>query len=327
MSLKYFMGQFPNSRLRRLRRHVFSRQLVQEHHLSTHDLIYPIFIQEGVNKQTAIESMPGIYRYTQELALQEAAKAYEFGIPAIMLFPAITPEKKSLMATAAYDEEGLVPTLIRQLKTQLPELGLIVDVALDPYTTHGHDGIIDEAGYVLNDETNLILAKQALTLARAGVNMVSPSDMMDGRVSVIRKALDEQGFIQTGILAYSAKYASAYYGPFREAVHSKNLLKSDKKTYQMDPANIEEALREIAQDIQEGADMVMVKPGLPYLDVLAQVKAAFAVPVLSYQVSGEYAMIKAAVAQGWLEEKPVVLESLLAFIVLTMPWRKATGNR
>ena len=313
MSSNYFMGQFPVTRLRRLRHHAFSRTLVQEHSLSISDLIYPIFIQEGINIQTAIPSMPGIYRHSSDFALKEAEKAYKLGIPAVMLFPAISPEKKSLMATEAYDDDGLVPTLVRNLKKHLPNLGLIVDVALDPYTSHGHDGIIDEKGYVLNDETNLILTKQALTLAKAGVDMVSPSDMMDGRVGVIRKALDEQGLIHTGILAYSAKYASAYYGPFRDAVLSKNLLQGDKKTYQMDPANIEEALREVALDIQEGADMVMIKPGLPYLDVLAKVKATFAVPVLIYQVSGEYAMIKAATERGWLEEKAVVLESLLAF--------------
>jgi porphobilinogen synthase len=308
-----FRGQFPTTRLRRPRQKAFSRKLIQEHTLSPSDLIYPLFIEAGENNQTAITSMPGVFRHTLDFILQEAEKAYALNIPAIMLFPAIATEKKSLMATEAYQEDGLIPTAIRALKKHLPDLGLIVDVALDPYTTHGHDGIVDEKGYVLNDETNLILAKQALTLARAGADVVAPSDMMDGRVGVIRQALDEQGFIQTNILAYSAKYASAYYGPFRDAVHSKNLLTTDKKTYQMDPANLEEALREVALDIQEGADMIMVKPGLPYLDVLAKVKSTFSVPVFAYQVSGEYAMIKAAAHNGWLDECSVVLESLLAF--------------
>ncbi len=308
-----FMGQFPSTRLRRLRKAPFSRKLMQEHTLSVEHLIYPLFIQAGHNTQTPIPSMPGIFRHTLDFALKEAEKSYELGISAIMLFPAIAPEKKSLDAFEAYQDEGLVPTVIKALKQQFPDLGLIVDVALDPYTTHGHDGLIDEHGYVMNDETNEILVKQALTLAKAGVDMVSPSDMMDGRVGAIRQALDQHGFIHTGILAYSAKYASAYYGPFREAVNSKALLKGDKKTYQMDPANIEEALREVALDIQEGADMVMVKPGLPYLDVLAKVKATFSVPVLTYQVSGEYSMIKAASLQNWIDERSVVLESLLAF--------------
>ncbi len=308
-----FTGQFPQTRLRRLRKHAFSRKLIQEHTLSPSDLIYPLFIQAGDSQQTSIPAMPGIFRHTLDFALKEAEKAYALGIPAIMLFPAILPDQKSCLAEEAYAKNGLVPTFVRALKKKLPNLGLIVDVALDPYTTHGHDGIVDQTGYVLNDETNLILIKQALTLAKAGVDMVSPSDMMDGRIGVIRKALDEQGFIHTGILAYSAKYASAYYGPFRQAVHSQSLLIGDKKTYQMDPANIEEALREVALDIQEGADMVMVKPGLPYLDVLAKVKSTFAVPVLAYQVSGEYAMIKAAAERQWLDERLVVLESLLAF--------------
>lgn len=308
-----FRGQFPTTRLRRPRQKAFSRKLIQEHTLSPSDLIYPLFIEAGENNQSAITSMPGVFRHTLDFILQEAEKAYALNIPAIMLFPAIATEKKSLMATEAYQEDGLIPTAIRALKKHLPDLGLIVDVALDPYTTHGHDGIVDEKGYVLNDETNLILAKQALTLARAGADVVAPSDMMDGRVGVIRQALDEQGFIQTNILAYSAKYASAYYGPFRDAVHSKNLLTTNKKTYQMDPANLEEALREVALDIQEGADMIMVKPGLPYLDVLAKVKSTFSVPVFAYQVSGEYAMIKAAAHNGWLDECSVVLESLLAF--------------
>lgn len=308
-----FMGEFPTTRLRRLRKSAFSRALVQENKFSTDNLIYPLFIQAGNHTQTSIPSMPGIHRHTLDFALKEAEIACELGIPAIMLFPAIAPEKKSLHAEEAYQDDGLVPTVIRAIKKQFPTLGMIVDVALDPYTTHGHDGIIDENGYVMNDETNEVLVKQALTLARAGVDMVSPSDMMDGRVGVIRRALDEQKFIHTGILAYSAKYASAYYGPFRDAVNSKALLKGDKKTYQMDPANIEEALREVALDIQEGADMVMVKPGLPYLDVLTKVKSTFSIPVLAYQVSGEYAQIKAAALQNWIDEKAVVLESLLAF--------------
>jgi porphobilinogen synthase len=308
-----FGGQFPTTRLRRLRQKAFSRALIQEHALSPSDFIYPLFIEEGHNNQTAIHSMPGVFRHTLDFILQEAEKAYALNIPAIILFPAIATEKKSLMATEAYEEDGLIPRAVRALKKHLPDLGLIVDVALDPYTTHGHDGIVDEKGYVLNDETNQILAKQALTLAQAGADVVAPSDMMDGRVGVIRQALDAHGFIQTNILAYSAKYASAYYGPYRDAVHSKNLLKTDKKTYHMDPANLEEALREVALDIQEGADMVMVKPGLPYLDVLAKVKSTFSIPVLAYQVSGEYAMIKAAAGHGWLDERLVVLESLLAF--------------
>jgi porphobilinogen synthase len=308
-----FTGQFPSTRLRRLRKNAFSRKLIQENTLSPNDFIYPLFIQEGQSTQTPIPSMPGVFRHTLDYALKEAEKAVALGIPAIMLFPAIAAEKKSLDAFEAYQDIGLVPTAIRALKKHFPELGVIVDVALDPYTTHGHDGIIDENGYVLNDETNAVLVKQALTLAKAGVDLVSPSDMMDGRIGAIRQALDEQGFIHTGILAYSAKYASAYYGPFRDAVNSKGVLKGDKKTYQMDPANTEEALREVALDIQEGADMVMVKPGLPYLDVLAKVKATFAVPVLSYQVSGEYAMIKAAAQNNWIDERLVVLESLLAF--------------
>ncbi len=308
-----FLGEFPTTRLRRMRKNAFSRALTQENMLLPSHLIYPLFIQAGNHTQTPITSMPGIYRHTLDFALKEAELACELGIPAIMLFPAIAPEKKSLNAAEAHQDDGLVPTIIRAIKKQFPHLGVIVDVALDPYTTHGHDGIIDENGYVMNDETNEVLVKQALTLARAGVDMVSPSDMMDGRVGVIRRALDEQKFIHTGILAYSAKYASAYYGPFRDAVNSKALLKGDKKTYQMDPANAEEALREVALDIQEGADMVMVKPGLPYLDVLTKVKSTFSIPVLAYQVSGEYAQIKAAALQNWIDERAVALESLLAF--------------
>lgn len=310
---KTFTGQFPTTRLRRLRQNQFTRRLLQEHALFASDLIYPLFIEAGNHTQTPIASMPGVKRHTLDFILQEAEKAYALKIPALILFPAIAPEKKSALGEEAYREDGLIPTAVRALKKHLPDLGIIVDVALDPYTSHGHDGIIDENGYVLNDETNAILAKQALTLAKAGADVIAPSDMMDGRVGVIRQALDQNGLIQTSILAYSAKYASGYYGPFRDAVNTKNLLKSDKKTYQMDPANSEEAIREVALDIQEGADMVMIKPGMPYLDIITKVKSAFSIPVLAYQVSGEYAMIKAAVNNGWLDERSVVLESLLAF--------------
>ncbi|WP_337841745.1 porphobilinogen synthase [Rheinheimera sp.] len=305
---------FPASRLRRLRAHDFSRRLMAENQLSVNDLIYPIFIVEGENQRQAVASMPGVERLSLDLLLEEARELADLGIPAIALFPVTPAEKKSLMAEEAYNPDALAQRAVRLLKQQVPELGIITDVALDPFTTHGQDGIIDENGYVLNDITTDILVKQALSHAAAGADIVAPSDMMDGRIGAIREALEDAGFVNTQILAYSAKYASAYYGPFRDAVGSAGNLKGgNKKSYQMDPANSNEALREVALDLEEGADMVMVKPGMPYLDIVRRVKDEFGVPTFAYQVSGEYAMHMAAIQNGWLNEEAVVMESLLAF--------------
>ncbi len=305
---------FPASRLRRMRQHDFSRRLMAEHQLTVDDLIYPMFIIEGDNQREAIASMPGIERLTLDLLLQEAKELVALGIPAIALFPVTPADKKTSMAEEAYNPDALAQRAVRLLKQHVPELGIITDVALDPFTTHGQDGIIDESGYVQNDITTDILVKQALSHAAAGADIVAPSDMMDGRIGAIREALEAEGYHNTKILAYSAKYASAYYGPFRDAVGSAGNLKGgNKKSYQMDPANSNEAMREVAQDLEEGADMVMVKPGMPYLDIVRRVKTEFGVPTFAYQVSGEYAMHMAAIQQGWLAEEAVVMESLLAF--------------
>ncbi|CAM8419098.1 porphobilinogen synthase [Candidatus Methylopumilus planktonicus] len=303
-----------SNRPRRMRKDEFSRRLMREHHLRTDDLIYPMFVMEGHQKEEAIPSMPGINRQSPDLILETAKECFELGIPAIALFPVIDAKLKSEDAKEAYNPEGLIPKVVALLKKHVPQLGVITDVALDPYTSHGQDGLIDELGYVLNDETVAVLIKQALSHAKAGADIVAPSDMMDGRIGKIREALEKEGLIHTKILAYSAKYASSFYGPFRDAVgSSKNLGVSDKSSYQMDPANTDEALTEVELDINEGADMVMVKPGLPYLDIVYRVKTAFGVPTYAYQVSGEYAMLKAASQNGWLDEKAVVMESLLAF--------------
>lgn len=309
-----FPGAFPGRRLRRLRRHDFSRRLVAENQLTVNDLIYPVFVMEGKNQRQEVPSMPGVYRLTLDLLVKEAEELAKLGIPVLSLFPVIDTDKKSLNAEEAYNPEGLVPRVIRTLKDAVPELGLLTDVALDPYTTHGQDGIIDEKGYVINDITKSVLVRQALCHAQAGAEIIAPSDMMDGRIGAIRAELEAQHLVNTQIMAYSAKYASCYYGPFRDAVGSASNLKGgNKKTYQMDPANGDEALQEVAQDLQEGADMVMVKPGMPYLDVLHRVKETFGVPTFAYQVSGEYAMHMAAIRNGWLQEQPLVMESLLCF--------------
>ena len=301
-------------RPRRMRKDEFSRRLMREHHLRSDDLIYPVFVMEGHQKEEAIPSMPGIKRQSIDLIIDTAKECFALGIPAIALFPVIDGKLKTEDAKEAYNSEGLIPRAVALLKQHVPDLGVITDVALDPYTSHGQDGLIDGSGYVLNDETVEVLIKQALSHAKAGADIVAPSDMMDGRIGKIREALEKAGFIHTKILAYSAKYASSFYGPFRDAVGSaKNLGKSDKNSYQMDPANTDEALTEVELDINEGADMVMVKPGLPYLDIVYRVKTAFGVPTYAYQVSGEYAMLKAASQNGWLDEKAVVMESLLAF--------------
>ncbi|MGM0430451.1 MAG: porphobilinogen synthase [Pseudomonadota bacterium] len=306
-------GTFPGRRLRRLRRHDFSRRLVAENQLSVDDLIYPMFVLEGENQREQVSSMPGVERVSIDLLLQECAELVSLGIPMIALFPVTPASAKSEMAEAAYDDNGLAQRAVKAIKEQFPELGVMTDVALDPFTTHGQDGIIDDSGYVQNDITTNILVKQALSHAQAGADVVAPSDMMDGRIGAIRSALEAEGFINTQIMAYSAKYASAFYGPFRDAVGSAGNLKGgNKKTYQMDPANSDEALQEIALDIQEGADMVMVKPGMPYLDIVRRVKDNFGVPTFAYQVSGEYAMLQAAIANGWLGQD-VIEESLLSF--------------
>jgi len=303
-----------SNRPRRMRKDEFSRRLMREHHLRTDDLIYPVFVMEGHQKEEAIPSMPGIKRQSADLIIDTAKECFKLGIPAIALFPVIDANFKTEDAKEAYNPKGLIPRVVALLKQHVPQLGVITDVALDPYTSHGQDGLIDASGYVLNDETIEILIKQALSHAKAGADIVAPSDMMDGRIGKIREALEKEGFVHTKILAYSAKYASSFYGPFRDAVgSSKNLGKSDKNSYQMDPANTDEALTEVELDINEGADMVMVKPGLPYLDIVYRVKATFGVPTYAYQVSGEYAMLKAVSQNGWLEEKAVVMESLLAF--------------
>ncbi|MGE5470323.1 MAG: porphobilinogen synthase [Bacteroidota bacterium] len=307
-------GRFPATRMRRMRRDDFSRRLMRESVLTADDFIYPVFVLEGAGRIEKVSSMPGVERQSLDILLKTAERAVRLGIPAIALFPVVDASLKSLGAEEAFNDQGLVPQVVRALKREFPELGVITDGALDPYTTHGQDGLIDASGYVLNDETVAVLQKQALCHAAAGVDVVAPSDMMDGRIGSIRAALDGGGFIHTRILAYSAKYASAFYGPFRDAVGSAaNLGKGNKYTYQMDPANSNEALKEVALDLEEGADMVMVKPGMPYLDIVRRVKDEFKVPTYAYQVSGEYAMLKAAAQNGWLDEKACVLESLLAF--------------
>ncbi len=304
-------GVFPATRMRRMRRADFSRRLMREHVLTTDDLIYPVFVLEGHATSEPVASMPGVQRHSLDRLLKVAEEAAALGVPALALFPVIESGKKTAGAEEAHNPQGLVPRAVRALKQAFPELGVVTDVALDPYTSHGQDGLIDDSGYVLNDETLAVLARQALTHAQAGADVVAPSDMMDGRVGRIRAELDAHRQIYTRILAYSAKYASSFYGPFRDAVGSAgNLGKGNKHTYQMDPANTDEALREVALDIAEGADMVMVKPGMPYLDIVRRVKDKFKVPTCVYQVSGEYAMLKAAAANGWLDEQACVLESL-----------------
>ena len=305
---------FPLTRMRRMRYNDFSRRLMRENSLSVDDLIYPMFVTEGTYQKEEISSMPGVYRYSLDLLLEQADEINQLGIPAIALFPVTPTDKKSVDAAEAYNPEGLAQRSVKALKSAFPDLGIITDVALDPFTTHGQDGLINQDGYVLNDETIEVLVKQALSHAEAGVDVVAPSDMMDGRIGAIRSALESANYSNTLILAYSAKYASSFYGPFRDAVgSSSNLGKSNKYSYQMDPANSDEALREIQLDLQEGADMIMVKPGMPYLDIVRRAKEQFAVPTFAYQVSGEYAMLKAATLNGWLDERQVVLESLLAF--------------
>ncbi len=306
-------GQFPGARPRRLRHDEFSRRLVRETVLTPADLIQPVFVIEGEKRREPVASMPGIDRLSIDELLREAETWVALGVPAIALFPVTPPEAKSLDAAEAYNPDGLAQRAVRALKAAIPELGVITDVALDPFTTHGQDGLIDEAGYVLNEETVAVLVRQALSHAEAGADIVAPSDMMDGRIAAIREALESHDFIHTRILAYSAKYASSFYGPFRDAVGSAGALgKGNKYSYQMDPANSDEALREVAMDLEEGADLVMIKPGMPYLDIVRRVKDQFAAPTLVYQVSGEYAMLLAAARNGWLEEKAVVMESLLA---------------
>ena len=305
---------FPAARPRRLRHDDFTRRLVRENSLSVNDLIYPVFVADGQGLTEPVPSLPGVSRYSLDTLLPVAEECVALGIPVMALFPVIDPSLKTPDGIEAANPDGLIPRVVAALKARFPELGILTDVALDPYTSHGQDGLIDENGYVLNEPTVEILTKQALAQARAGVDIVAPSDMMDGRIGTIRSAFEAEGLIHTRIMAYSAKYASAFYGPFRDAVGSaSNLGKSNKFVYQMDPGNIDEALREVALDLNEGADMVMVKPGMPYLDVLRRVKDAFRVPTFAYQVSGEYAMIKAAAANGWLDHDKVMMESLLAF--------------
>ncbi|KAA2284685.1 porphobilinogen synthase [Arenimonas fontis] len=304
---------FPHTRLRRMRRDDFSRRLMREHTLTVDDLILPVFVHEPAGRE-AVPSMPGVERLSIDELLKVAGQAVELGIPALVLFPVTAPEAKSLDAAAAWDPDGLAQRAIRALKREFPQLGVITDVALDPYTSHGQDGLLDESGYVVNDQTLDALVRQALSHAEAGADVVAPSDMMDGRIGRIREALEQAGHVNTRILAYSAKYASSFYGPFRDAVGSAGALgKGNKFTYQMDPGNGDEALREVALDLEEGADMVMVKPGMPYLDVVRRVKERFGVPTYAYQVSGEYAMLKAAAQHGWLDERACVLEALLGF--------------
>ena len=307
-------GTYPGTRMRRMRRDEFSRRLMREHRLTTDDLIYPVFVLEGTGQREPVPSMPGIERLSIDELVRAATEAYDLGIPAIALFPVTPAAKKSTDAAEAFNPDGLAQRAVSALKEKLPGLGIITDVALDPFTTHGQDGLIDESGYVLNDATVEVLVRQAASHASAGADIVAPSDMMDGRIGAIRAMLETAGHSNTRILAYSAKYASAFYGPFRDAVGSAaNLGAGAKYSYQMDPANSDEALREIALDIEEGADMIMVKPGLPYLDIIRRAKDRFGVPTFAYQVSGEYAMLKAAAHNGWLDEQAVVMESLLAF--------------
>ena len=308
------LGQFPQKRMRRVRKDDFSRRMVRENRLSPDDFIYPVFVIEGHNRTEVVPSMPGVERMTLDRLLPVAEKCLKLGVPAMALFPVIDPALKTLNGKEAMNADGLIPRVVAALKKNFPELGVMTDVALDPYTSHGQDGVIDDNGYIINDVTLEILCKQALTQAESGVDIVAPSDMMDGRIGAIRKALDDGNHIHTKIMAYSAKYASGFYGPFRDAVGSAaNLGKGNKMTYQMDPANSNEALWEVGLDLQEGADMVMVKPGMPYLDILRRVKDEFQAPTFVYQVSGEYAMLQAAFKNGWLDENKCVLESLLAF--------------
>ncbi|MES2974604.1 MAG: porphobilinogen synthase [Pseudomonadota bacterium] len=305
---------YPLGRPRRLRRDEFTRNLVREHALTAHDLIYPVFVLDGHSRREAVASMPGVERLSLDLLMPVAEECVTLGIPVMALFPVIDTSLKTPDGQEAMNPDGLVPRVVRALKKEFPGLGVMTDVALDPFTSHGQDGLLDATGYILNDETVEVLVKQALTQAEAGVDIVAPSDMMDGRIGAIRRALEDRGLIHTRIMAYSAKYASAFYGPFRDAVGSSgNLGKSNKKVYQMDPGNTDEALREVAMDIAEGADMVMVKPGMPYLDVVRRVKDEFHMPTFAYQVSGEYAMLKAAAQNGWLDHDAVMMESLLAF--------------
>ena len=307
-------GSFPMIRMRRMRRDDFSRRLMRENRLTADDLIYPLFVMEGNDAEVAIASMPGVSRLTIDRLVARAQEAHRLGIPAVAIFPVIEAEKKDAFAAESHSADGLVQRTVRALKAAIPSLGVITDVALDPYTIHGQDGLVDEHHYVVNDQTIDVLKLQALSHAEAGADVVAPSDMMDGRIGEIRLALELAGHVNTRILAYSAKYASCFYGPFRDAVGSAaNLGGADKKNYQMDPANSDEALREIALDLDEGADMVMVKPGMPYLDIVRRAKERFGAPTYAYQVSGEYAMLKAAAANGWLDEKAAVLESLLCF--------------
>jgi len=310
----HVLGKFPTRRMRRLRRDDFSRRMVREHRLSADDFIYPVFVIDGKNRSEAVPSMPGVERLTTDALLGQAEHCVELGVPAIALFPVVDNKLRTADASEAFNPDGLAPRTIRALKGRFPQLGVITDIALDPYTSHGQDGLIDDSGYVLNDETIEALVKQALTHAEAGVDIVAPSDMMDGRVRALRRALDESGHIYTRILAYAAKYASSFYAPFRDAVGSAaGLGKGDKYTYQIDPANSDEALWEVGMDLEEGADMVMVKPGMPYLDIVRRVKDEFGAPTFVYQVSGEYAMLQAAGVNGWIDRRKCVLESLLAF--------------
>jgi porphobilinogen synthase len=307
-------GQYPATRMRRMRRDPFSRALMRENTVTASDLIYPVFILDGENQRQQVASMPGVERVSVDLLMGVAEECVALGIPVLALFPVIDASLKTYDGVEATNPDGLVPRAVRALKKNFPQLGILTDVALDPYTTHGQDGLPDETGYIVNEKTIEMLTRQALAQAEAGVDIVAPSDMMDGRMGVIRNALEERGFIHTRLMAYSAKYASAFYGPFRDAVGSAaNLGKADKNTYQMDPANTDEALREVAMDLAEGADMVMVKPGMPYLDVVRRVKDEFKVPTFAYQVSGEYAMLKAAAQNGWLDHDKVMMESMMAF--------------
>lgn len=304
--------QFPITRMRRMRKDEFSRRLMRENVLTTNDLIYPMFVIEGQNVREPVASMPSIERLSIDLLLEEVQELFDLGVPMVALFPVPDPETKSLEATEAYNPDGLAQRAVRAIKEKVPEMGVMTDVALDPFTTHGQDGIIDEEGYVLNDDTIDVLIQQALSHAEAGADVIGPSDMMDGRIVELREQLEEHGYIYTRIISYAAKYASAYYGPFRDAVGSAgNLGKGNKYTYQMDPANSDEALYEVAMDINEGADMVMVKPGVPYLDIVQRVKDEFKMPTYVYHVSGEYAMLKAAAHNGWIDERAVVMETLL----------------
>ncbi len=314
MSYNTPLPAFPASRPRRMRRDAFSRNMMRENTLTAHDLIYPVFVLEGSKQRQTVSSMPGVERLSLDLLLPVAEDCVKLGIPVMALFPVVDSSLKNPTGDEAWNPKGLVPTVVAALKKEFPKLGIMTDVALDPYTSHGQDGLLDDSGYIINDTTTAVLVKQALVQAEAGVDIVAPSDMMDGRIGAIRSALEAKGLVHTRIMAYSAKYASSFYGPFRDAVGSAgNLGKADKKVYQMDYANSDEALREVALDIAEGADMVMVKPGMPYLDVVRRVKDTFAMPTYAYQVSGEYAMLKAAAQNGWLDHDAVMIESLMAF--------------